>query len=422
MRKVFSGVLFVCVAVIMAGCPQTGGGLFGGGMTDLTVGGNPVTGYLQAGTVNWYRFQISKDKAGEPFDIIIRNLNTEPIAVGSIVRLFSSPDEKGRLRENELSLEWEHVLQPTEEYVRLTNEELNVNLTKDDVNEKAVRLAGFVAPQSGYYFISVEGYEFKEGKRPANDYQYRNTLAYTIAVRYTPRAGTQDGASLTAASQGAGVALTTGILRTGEVAFHPITLTRDTPYQFQVITNGAIDWCVFEASTCVRVDGATVTCDPAVTCDDCETTQNRFFTVPRDGQYYVKFENVSDADFGYAQYRVRVYTDDHGISAETATTLSPTNGSYTGYLTKCDTDYFKIVFPANAGTTAVSYTLWLTVPEGVTITGLAYDAANARYTLSVTQAPRAAETTRSFTVAPSSPDVMGLDGFGAYTFNVTVGS
>lgn len=222
-------VAFVGITLILAGCPN--GGLVGRGLTDLTVGGNPVAGYLQPGMTNWYRFQIPEDKAGEPFDVIIRNIDANPVAVGSVVRLFSSTNREGRLREQELQLEWEHVLQPVETYVQLTQEQLNVNLTKADFDDKGVRLAGFVAPQAGYYFVSISGYELMAGKKPANSYQYRDTIAYSIAVRFTPRAGTQDGVDVNAEEQKANVALITGILPAGEITYHPITLTKDTPYQ-----------------------------------------------------------------------------------------------------------------------------------------------------------------------------------------------
>ena len=86
-RRVLA-VLGVLCAVVLAGCPTATNP---GGTVDLTIGGDPATGYLKTGGVNWYRFEITEDYGGERVDVILRNVNQVP--VGVIMRLFCSGTE-----------------------------------------------------------------------------------------------------------------------------------------------------------------------------------------------------------------------------------------------------------------------------------------------------------------------------------------
>jgi len=162
---------------------------------------------------------------------------------------------------------------------------------------------------------------------------------------------------------------------------------------------------------------------------------NDFFTLEEDtGQFYMVVENPSFEDFGYVGYRARVYIDDHGMDAETATALPLAAGTTAGYLTNGDTDWFSLAFPPNAGSNYVKYTVELDCGNtALRIAGagsrIVFNETTGRYTLTVTRPPSATrfgddpsatlDETHVFTVEEVEPAGL-IDGFGAYNVTVSV--
>lgn len=398
MKKVFLVAMVLMVAVCLAGCPKTGAPRKA---EALTIGGDPVSGYLQNGDENWYSFEIEEASVGKDMDIVLRNVNPG-VSVGVTMTLFSEVlNEKGKPAG--LAIEWQEIVQPGQ-YVQMTDEN-TVPTTKSA--EKAAQMQQFVIPRKGVYYISVEGFQLIEGRRPANSYQYRDTLAYTLAARFTPKPGVSDAATLSAQPQAANVPFTTVILRKGETAFHPMTLSKETWYQVQIDTDGGINWAITD-------DQGTA------------SASSSFFTVARDGNYFLQVEAPfgGGSDFGYVEYRVRLYQDDHGQDADSATKIEPKDGAYGGYLTKGDmSDWFSVVFPKNEGTDPVAYTLEISLgTDALLLTApglgsLPYDSVKAVYTLTFTQWPGADEQETLLYVSEPIPSDI-TEGFGAYTLSV----
>lgn len=413
-RRVLA-VLGVLCAVVLAGCPTATNP---GGTVDLTIGGDPATGYLKTGGVNWYRFEITEDYVGERVDVILRNVNQVP--VGVIMRLFCSGDRK----RGELSLEWEEIIPPTNTYVQLTDESLQVELVKSGA-EKARQINGFLIPRAGFYYISVEGYQFLDGKRPANDYQYRDTLAYTLGVRFTPKPGIADAAPIIPQPQAAGVPFVTGYLRPGDTVFHPAALETGVVYQAQVFNEGAVP---FLTRLLYR--------DQTLALGVMETTQpalNQFFTLGRPDTYYLSVTNPAPEDFGYSGYSARIYIDDHGMDPQTATPLPLATANHAGYLTNGDRDWFSLTFPANTGTTYRKYTVQVSTSAALRLVGsgtlLSYDASTGVYSMEVTRPPASPafpgntfssqDWTHVFSLEEIDPSGL-TEGFGEYTLGVGV--
>lgn len=407
MRRVCLAAAGIMCAVLLAGCPSTSNP---GSTVDLTIGGDPVTGYLKTGDVKWYRFEITEDYVGERVDVIMRNVNQVP--VGVIMRMFCSGDKK----RGDLALEWEMDIPPANTYQQLTDENMEIDVAKAGA-EKAREIPAFLIPRKGFYYISVEGYQFLDGKRPANDYQYRDMLAYTLGVRFTPKPGLADGLAIVPQPQAAGVPFVSGFLRPGDVAYHPTSLNKDTVYQAQVLNEGEVDWYIYRRAP------------------EKAMVMNNFFTLEEDtGQFYMVVANPSFEDFGYVGYRARVYIDDHGMDAETATALPLANGTTAGYLTNGDTDWFSLSFPPNTGANYVKYSVELDCGNtALRIAGagspIVFNESTGRYTLVVTRPPSATrfeddlsatlDETHVFTVEEVEPAGL-IDGFGGYNVTVSV--
>jgi len=328
MNKIWAGlVLVVCVASL-AGCPLAGTptpsvvNQTPGDAVALTIGGGPYTNYLVNTQIQWYTFNVDPQYVGKPLDVVFRNSNQIPVGVELTVFSVSLDQDNKEIQ----NLEWQVNIDPVP-YTNMTNEN-TVAVVKDA--EKAMVVPGFVTPQAGKYYVCIEGYLIDGGYQPNNTYTYRDTLIYTIEVRFTPDPSVTDATALTPTAQAAAVPLITGYLEPGETVYHPVAMTQNVLYQIQVEHDNPITWGL--------VDVYSNLVFPVL---------GDFFMVGRDDTYYVGINNTDAGDFNYAEYRVRVYIDDFGYDNNSAHTFDAAADTLSGYLTVDDVDYFVMSIPAN---------------------------------------------------------------------------
>jgi hypothetical protein len=317
MKKALLVVLMMVCLGGLSGCPSEEVK----GAVELTIGGAPVTGSLVNEGTQWYTFNVAQANVGKPLDFVFKNSNQIPVGV-ELTIYSSSTNNNGDEVQN---LEWQIHTDPLP-YVNMTNED---DGKADKAAEKAVVVPEFITPLAGKYYICVKGYQIAEGYRPSNTYTFRDTLVYSIAVRFTPDPELTDAVALSPTAQAPAVPFITGYLEPGEKVYHPVTLNKGVVYQIQLENDGPI------AGELVDVHRRSA--GPAL---------GSFFSPAKSDTYYVGIRNNDTGDFGYAEYRVRVYIDDLGNNAATGRPFDAAAKTITGYLSVDDVDYMVMTIPA----------------------------------------------------------------------------
>ncbi|MGI6140071.1 MAG: hypothetical protein ACOYI9_13720 [Candidatus Hydrogenedentales bacterium] len=317
---------------------------------DLTVGGESFTGVIKTDDIRWYKTQL---EAKKEYAFIVKSDEYRG-SVGAIFSVYLVEDDVQNLM-------WQEHYDPSR-FIQLTHE-------NDDCCEeqfppyydewsyaKQLAVPYFMAPKSGTYYISIEGYTQVNGDKPANTYAYADTLVYSVAVKYAYSPFNPQGVNIEPKPQGAGVPYVNSMIESYEEVFHPISLKQNHTYQVQIRRSDNVyfpEWLDEYGE---------------------ELSDSMYFTAPYDGTFLLWVEGFGDM-FGYAEYGLRVQEDDHGNTMTTSTEI-PLEAASTvkGYLGEDDQDWFSITIPGKEDPESHSYNQYrITIdnPEKFNLSGIA---------------------------------------------------
>lgn len=309
------GSILLCLSglLLLTGCPATS-------MKDaieLTVGGESATAALQAEGIQWYTVNL---EGSEEYAFVFK---TDEIrtSVGVIFSVYLVEDDVQ-------SLMWQRHYDP-DEFVQLSNE----NDCCCDCEEypvyydKQLAVNKFLAPKTGDYYISVEGYVNTEGNDQVNAYAYSDTLVYSVAVKYAYTPFNPQGADIPVKAQAAAVPFVNTMIEVYETVYHRVALKQGGIYQVQKRRSDDVAGPVWMDQYGTLL------------------STNMYFVAPYDGTFLLKVDGPGGV-FGYSEYGLRVQQDDHGsIASASQATKVAIGGNVAGYLGELDTDMFYVTIP-----------------------------------------------------------------------------
>lgn len=285
---------------------------------ELTVGGESATAALQAEGIQWYMVGLEGSKE---YAFILK---TDEIrtSVGVIFSVYLVEDDVQ-------SLMWQRHYDP-DEFVQFSNENDCCCGCEDYpmYYEKQLAVNKFLAPKTGDYYISVEGYVNTEGNDQVNSYAYSDTLVYSVAVKYAYTPFNPQGADIPVKAQAAGVPFVNTLIEVYETVYHRVALKQNVTYQVQKRRSDDVTGPVWMDQYGTPLSEA------------------MYFVAPYDGTFLLKVDGPGGV-FGYSEYGLRVQQDDHSAipTLGTATKIA-IGGSAQGYLGEQDTDVFYVTLPA----------------------------------------------------------------------------
>lgn len=300
--------------LLLTGCPSNS-------MKDaveLTVGGESATAALQAEGIQWYAVAL---EASKEYAFILK---TDEIrtSVGVIFSVYLVEDDVQ-------SLMWQRHYDP-DEFVQFSNENDCCCGCEDYpmYYEKQLAVDKFLAPKTGEYYISIEGYVNTEGNDQVNSYAYSDTLVYSVAVKYAYTPFNPQGADIPAKAQAAAVPFVNTLIEVYETVYHRVALKQGGIYQVQKRRSDDVTGPVWMDQYGTPLSDA------------------MYFVAPYDGTFLLKIDGPGGV-FGYSEYGLRVQQDDHSAipTLGTATKIA-IGGSAQGYLGEQDTDVFYVTLPA----------------------------------------------------------------------------
>lgn len=396
-------VFCVCGMLFLAGCDSSS-------MKDalqLTVGGEPAMGAVQAEDIQWYKANLDASK----LYAFVFKTDQARVDVGVIFSVYL-------VKEDVQTLMWQRHYCP-DEFVQLTNE--NAGCCDDtgsyttyagccddtygsyQPSAKQLAVDDFLAPETGEYCISVEGYVNTEGKDQANSYAYTDTLVYSVAVKYADTPFNPQGADLPVNPQAAAVPYVTKIIEVYETVYHEVALQQHKLYQVQKRRSDIVDGPVWMD----QYGNALST--------------EMYFMAPYTGTFLIQMVGPGGT-FGYAEYGLRVQQDDHILPG---TEVAAIGGTVKGYMGEGDVDMFFVKIPAKPVNqeTPNKYRVTISDPKKFFLSGLMHEVDDDGKILDsyvITQQPYPWEA--SFSVR-TNPDYSWLnfepDGAGAFEIFVT---
>ena len=335
-------VFCVCGILFLGGCDSSS-------MKDafqLTVGGEPAMGAIQAEDIQWYKATLDASK----LYAFIFKTDQARVDVGVIFSVYL-------VEEDVQTLMWQRHYCP-DEFVQLTNENEGCcdgesgEYYGPDTCDKQLAVDDFLAPKTGEYYISVEGYVNTEGKDQANSYAYTDTLVYSVAVKYADTPFNPQGADLPVNPQGAAVPYETKIIEVYETVYHEVALQQHKLYQVQKRRSDIVSGPVW-----MDQYGNAL-------------SSEMYFTAPYTGTFLIQMVGPGGT-FGYAEYGLRVQQDDHILPG----TEVAVGGTVKGYLGEGDADMFYVKIPAKPvdQVTPNRYRVTISDPKKFFLTGLIHE-------------------------------------------------
>lgn len=303
-KMIIAGCL--CSLVVFAGCGSNK-------MEDaieLTVGGEEVTGVLEAAQEQWYKVSL---ESGKSYGFLFK---TDPgkTPVGAVYTVYWV---EGEGKEQVKELMFQRHYDPNG-HVQMTDESTVVS--------KQLAVGNFLAPKTGVYYISIQGYINTKGSKQRNSYAYTDALVYSVGVKFAATADNPQGEVLNVNAQGASVPYINKTIEVFETMYHPVTLAQGKTYQVQKRRSDTVIgpyWVDKYGS----IQGS-----------------NMYYRAPYDGQFLIRVDGPGGT-FGYTEYGLRVQQDDHGSTLAAATEIN-IGDSVSGYLGEADADWFVILIPA----------------------------------------------------------------------------
>lgn len=344
-------VFCVCGMLFLAGCDTSS-------MKDalqLTVGGEPATGAIQAEDIQWYKAKLDASKR---YAFIFKT-DQARVDVGVIFSVYL-------VEEDVQTLMWQRHYCP-DEFVQLTNENAGccddsyVPYTTNENSDtygsysgcspcsKQLAVDDFLAPKTGEYYISIEGYVNTEGKDQANSYAYTDTLVYSVAVKYADTPFNPQGADLPVNPQAAAVPYVTNLIEVYETVYHRVSLQQYKMYQVQSRRSDIVTGPVWLDQY------------------GNELSSEMYFVAPYTGTFLIKMVGPGGT-FGYAEYGLRVQQDDHKLPP----TKVSIGSTVQGYLGEADTDFFIVTVPEKPSTQPLpdKYRVTITPADKFVLSGL----------------------------------------------------